>query len=311
MLLGKTLSFKNMNVSLDRKKINSRIKCPICSARATRWEAIGNGANSRAARSFIIYKCNFCGHGFIYPGVKNEQELLDHYDKDYSKGYDPEIKTKDFQLRQKQYQLSLTLIKKYLPKKNISVLDFGCSTGQFLKIMPARWKKFGFEVNKFELDYVAKHYKNITLFSKIAQVKKKKYDLIILRGVIEHLIDFKKLFSVIDHSLKKGGLVFICATPDFSSPGAALYRARWNQICPPEHYHQFTMASAAILFAKHNFGLKDLYHSYLETPYADFKKDSLKFILNTRRILEHKKPVETIHPYPGTMMSLIFEKIKK
>lgn len=274
--------------------------CPICTSRSRFWESV---------KGFKIYKCLFCGHGFFYPGVKTRTELLGHYNEDYSQTYKPERLSKDFRLRQKQYELDTAMIRGHNSKSKISVLDFGCSTGQFLNSMPAAWKKYGYEVNRSELDYVTKHYSHITMFSEIIELKKQKYDLITLRGVIEHLFDFQELFSVLNSSLKKGGKIYICATPDFSSPAAVVYRSKWNQIAPPLHYHQFTAASIAILFAMHNFGLKLLSHPYAETPYADFANDSAGFIRNVKRLGHGRKPDRTAHAFPGTMMSLIFEKL--
>lgn len=302
------------------KKIKNSIdnipKCPICSSKSRFYFSVEESATdseyltnkSQGLKTFNIYKCNLCGHGFFYPGVKNQEELYGFYNEKYAENYSPEVMSEDFIKRQKQYKLDLELLENHLPQKDISVLDFGCSTGQFLNAMPSNWKKYGYEVNKFEIDYISKNYKKIKVFSSMSQLKQNSYDVITLRGVIEHLFDFDELFSLINHSLKKKGLVFVGATPDFDSPCSRIYRSQWNQISAPEHYHQFTATSLAILFAKNGFSFKVLHHSYLETPYADPKNDGLKFIKNTQRILNHKKPLDTPHAYPGTIMSLIFEK---
>jgi SAM-dependent methyltransferase len=257
-----------------------------------------------------MYKCTFCGHGFLFPGVADERQLHGHYGRDYATAYSPEIRSKGFLLRKQQYAQDAALLTEHMPrKKHVSVLDYGCSTGQFLNAMPAHWKKSGFEVNQFELDYIRAQYKHIKVFPELSQLKKHAFDLVTMRGVIEHLFDFEQLFSVLKHSLKRGGIVYICATPDFSSPAAHVYRSTWNQIAPPLHYHQFTAASIAILFAAHNFGLKFITHPYLETPYAHFPKDAGLFVRNTKRVLRGARPRRTNHPYAGTMMSLLFEQM--
>ncbi|KKK48436.1 hypothetical protein LCGC14_3145120, partial [marine sediment metagenome] len=120
---------------------------------------------------------------------------------------------------------------------------------------------------------------------------------------------FSELFLLINQKLKKDGILYICATPDFNSPCSFLYKSQWNQIDPPFHYHQFTATSITLLFAKYGFGLKALYYQYLETPYANFQKDADKFIKNIKRYYENKDPVNTVHAYPGNIMSLIFERI--
>ncbi len=294
-------------------EITDKPSCPICLSDSRFWdfakEDILSEDSDREPKIFKIYKCNSCGHGFIYPGLKSNEELLKYYDENYAKTYDPDVDDKSIKLRKNQYIVDVELIKKYITKETISVLDIGCSTGQFLNNMPSNWNKFGYDINKYYIDYISKHYKNITPFSEISQIKDDFFDLITLRGVIEHMFDLTESFSLLNNKLKEIGIIFICATPDFNSPCSYIYKSSWNQINPPFHYHQFTAASITILFSKHGFGLKALHYQYVETPYADFPKDALKFINNIKRFFEKKDPIDTVHAYPGNIMSLIFEKI--
>jgi len=288
--------------------------CPICLSDSRFWDKSVNIAPKNNGKTkkeeFLIYKCNSCGHGFLHPGLQNKEELQKYYNEDYATSYNPDIEDESFKLRKEQYKLDVNLIKSYVSIDKISVLDYGCSMGMFLNAMPSEWKKYGYEINKFELEYIAKNFKEIRTFSDVSQIRKNNFDLITLRGVIEHLFDFNDLFSILIDSLKDKGLVYVCATPDFNSPCACVYKSYWNQIGPPLHYHQFTAASITILFGNKGFGLRNLTYPYENTPYSDFPRDGIKFINNVRRIIENDKPVETQHAYPGTMMSLVFEKVK-
>jgi len=293
-------------------------KCVICSASSRFWSAVppyrgsqqATSKSQRGTKVFNLYKCDRCGHGFFYPGVRGQKELDRFYDEGYAHDYHPDVKNESFVKRHKQYRLDVSHIQDFLPAGNISVLDFGCATGQFLNAMPDHWRKNGFEVNKFEIEYVKKNYGNIRILSDIRQLPKQTFDLITLRGVIEHLFDFNNLFSVIEESLKKGGMVYICATPDFNSPCSVVYKAQWNQIGAPLHYHQFTAASLAILFAKHHFGLKVLRYDYLDTPYEHFEDDASKFVDNVNSALKNQTLRATDHAYPGTMITMLFKDIK-
>ena len=84
--------------------------------------------------------------------------------------------------------------------------------------------------------------------------------MITLRGVIEHMQDHQPLIDLLARALRPQGLLFISATPDFSSPCAALYREQWNQIACPEHIHQFTPASLSYLLARAGLVLRALHH---------------------------------------------------
>lgn len=290
-----------------------KTKCPICKSYSNYWETISetNESNNiqKKKRLFQLFKCNFCGHGFFSPGINDKFELLNYYNQNYATNYNPEISNKKFEQRKEQYILDIELIKNFLDKDEITVLDYGCSTGQFLNCMPSNCKKYGYEVNKFEVEFIKSHYENIIIFQEKTENYENSFDLITLRGVIEHLFEFKELFLLINKSIKKDGLVYVCATPDFNSPCAKIYKTLWNQISAPIHYHQFTSTSISILFAKNGFGLKLLHYPYIETPYADFPEDALKFIANIMNSFDNTNLLNTKHAYPGNMMSLIFQKI--
>ena len=78
------------------------------------------------------------------------------------------------------------------------MLDFGCGNGEFLSLFKS--KKFGYEYN---LD--AKVNQKITRISK-KEVFTKKFDMIIMRGVIEHLPDFDQIVKKLSKCLVKNGL---------------------------------------------------------------------------------------------------------
>jgi SAM-dependent methyltransferase len=272
-------------------------KCPICNGNSYNWDDIPNGDNL-----LHLLKCKDCGHGFFFPGVESKEKLLEIYDEDYADVYLPEKNSKEFELRKIQYLADVELLKKHI-QNEVNVLDIGCSTGEFLVRMPNSWDKSGFEVNPFELDYLKKNKPEIKLYDELNKIPENQFDIITLRGVIEHFFDFDELFDTIKKCLKKTGQVYICATPDFSSPCATLYKKNWNQIAGLKHYHHFTQSSIAFLFAKHGFGLKMLIHPYESTPYADFNNDANKFINNVQGSV-----IDTKHAYPGTMMSLLFDR---
>ena len=285
----------------DNRTLSQELRCPICSSEANFWSSVDN---------YKLYKCVRCGHGFFNPGVSSKEELKTFYNQDYAEDYNPDINNESFIQRQRQYQLDIQYLYPYLSKDDVKVLDFGCSTGQFLNIMPDSWQKNGFEVNQFEMSYIRDNYKDINVFSEIKQLEESSFDLITLRGVIEHLFDFDDLFRAINKSIRSGGLVYICATPDFNSPCSVLYLSEWNQISAPLHYHQFTASSLALLFAKAGFGLKGLHYDYIDSDYAVFQSDAAKFIKNTQALSEKGHVSHANHAYPGTMVNMIFEKIE-
>jgi len=291
--------------------------CPICSSKSHYWTTVEQSAyemhrvtdKGYNKKTFHLYRCSRCGHGHHDPGVENQQELLKYYTQDYAKDYLPDKDNERFLQRREQYKLDLAVALPYLSEKEIFVLDFGCSVGEYLKAMLENWNKHGYEINKHEIEYLREQHKDITVYSDIEQIPENQFDLITFRGVIEHLYDFDDAFRLINKSIKPHAHIFVSATPDFNSPCAHVYVEQWNQICVPFHYHQFTAASLAILFAENGFGLKGLHYPYYETPYADFENDARYFISNVQHLYKGERIESSLHAYPGTMMSAVFQKV--
>lgn len=293
--------------------------CPICGHASTYWVTVAQSADASLRHTesdynrsrFHMFRCQRCGHGHHYPGVEDEQMLLTLYGEDYANDYVPDASNNQFLRRKEQYGLDVSYLMPFLPQGHITVLDVGCSVGEYLSVMPSSWEKHGFEVNAHEIEYLGRHHSQIRVYDDLDQIPDREFNVITLRGVIEHLFEFDTVLLLIKRAIKSGGHVFISATPDFGSPCAVVYREHWNQVCVPYHYHHFSVSSLSILFAKYGFGLKGVTHPYLATPYAEFPSDARKFIDNTRSVLAGRSIVaDNLHAFPGTMMSLVFQSVE-
>ena len=120
-------------------------------------------------------------------------------------------------LNDKKRLKSFLYEKKFIEKfvnLNTKVCDVGCSTGEFLKYINWTGKKYGMEINKRA---IALAKKNNIKFNHNVLNKKNYFNVIIFRGTIQHLdqpfLYLKKSYE----ALKKGGYLFILATPNISS----------------------------------------------------------------------------------------------
>lgn len=195
--------------------------------------------------SHTIVGCKNCN--FIYVANTPPQEY-------YIKYYKKESKYEGVRKHEAHEEITKKEINKFLNKnikKNARILDVGCSTGSLLfyiknkgyknvsgidpapKCKLVAKKQYGLDVATYDLDSFH---------------PKKKYDLIILSQVLEHLIDVKESIKKISSWLKDDGYIFI------GVPNAEKFYLNFKEPFgefSTEHINFFTEAS--LYFLMNNF----------------------------------------------------------
>ena len=261
-------------------------KCPLCNSKNVKF-------SYTSIKDKIDY--SYCKNCTLYFQTKihslSNKDISKFYTKNYFiKGYaDGSIA---YFNRSKQYFLDKKYIKKfYKDNKRNSILDYGCGNGKFLKLFSG--KKFGYEYNK-----------NVKITSSIKtlsiqEIKKKKFDLIIMRGVIEHLKDVKKILSILTKCLKKNGVFIILATPNTLSYCFVKNKKAFNQNNERHLYH-FNFINLTDIFMRFGLFNFDTSLPYIETPYVNFKENMIK--------LKKIKSIKNSPPFVGNMLSMAFKK---
>lgn len=289
---------------LQRKLLNMRRRCPICLEKSRPFLR----HKDFFGRKVQLRKCVNCGHGF-YSLRYSEAQFEKIYADDYADGYIGET-TEDQALREREYHNDVHRMLSQAPElseRAISVLDIGCSSGGFLDAMPNTWNKSGTEVNSVYLERLAQERPSWNIAPSLSHFGGQKFDLVTLRGVIEHIQDHGELLDFLQGVLSPGGYVFITATPDFSSSAAILYKEMWKQIVCPEHVHQFTSASIVLLLARSGLSPVSITHPYLDSVYADPNKDGKQFLRNfSSSNRKSSEPALFQHAFPGNMMTGLF-----
>ena len=256
------------------------------------------------------YQCLNCGLVYIHP-VPSDEELIKYYDAAYFTNYDPdeERRGKRYRQRLNQYKIDLKHILKY--KSSGTVLDFGCGNGKYLEMFPSSFKKIGYEINPKAIEHLKKSSIGKFYTENIKCIQEKDIDLILMRGVIEHLPDPVSITELLCDKLKNGGYLFISATPNIDSPGAVLYKEKWNQFYFPDHLFYFSVRSLSFLLARFGLACIDAAFPYLETPYADLDTDIYHWLKDSKQYFSGK-PVTSVKSTAlvGNMLSVVFKKHK-
>lgn len=138
----------------------------------------------------------------------------------------------------KSYMLSkkANWIKKYF--RDGSILDFGCGTGEFLKVMKSRdWNVVGVEPNESARNL--SNEKGIETINSLNDLKDQKFDVISLWHVLEHLPDQNEKLSSFFELLHEDGLLII-AVPNYNSYDAKIYKEEWAAWDVPRHLYHFS-----------------------------------------------------------------------
>jgi len=144
-------------------------------------------------------------------------------------------------------QKKLQLINSFNSEQK-TLLDIGAGTGDFLATcLQNNWKVFGVEPN-LEARNIAKE-KNVFLQEKIDFFTEKKFDVITLWHVLEHVENLEEYIHKLKNLLNENGTLVI-AVPNFKSYDATYYKEFWAAFDVPRHLWHFSQNSIHKLFSK-------------------------------------------------------------
>lgn len=166
------------------------------------------------------------------------------------------------------------LIEKYNSGSK-TVLDVGAGTGEFLAACKNRnWEVFGVEPNE-------KANKSTTekiggkVYRKLEDVPEKKFDVITLWHVLEHVPNLTVYVQLLKSRLKPGGTLII-AVPNFKSYDAKFYKEFWAAYDVPRHLWHFSKKSIRLLFKSEGVNVIKVKPMYFDAFYVSLLSEKYK-----------------------------------
>lgn len=156
------------------------------------------------------------------------------------------------------------VVKKYSIRKKVrlinsysitskKLLDVGAGTGDFLLgAKEGDWKVCGMEPNSNAIKKAAE--KGVTLYSDFSELENKKFDVITLWHVLEHLPDLDKQIEKFRNVLAENGTLIV-AVPNYKSFDAKWYKENWAAYDVPRHLWHFSRTSISKIFSSHKMNV--------------------------------------------------------
>ena len=242
--------------------------CPVCASQSY-WSVLK--ANKETLGAFEIIKCGLCGLSRTFP-IPNEKSPTDY---EYYQNLYYQNSRKYFEYMRE----ILNIVQLYKTKGE--VLDIGCGVGFLVELAT----KMGYNAQGIDPSMAARFAReerglNIiqgNLFE--AKFPDKRFDIIVMNHVLEHISEPVPLLREVNRILKNDG-IFITCQPNIRSLMFFIQKANWYPLQPQEHLWQFTPKSVALLLEKGNFTVvKSIITSVDHRPYIGLKGIIKKIIL--------------------------------
>jgi len=229
---------------LDRQLVNKtsvdngegwseRNQCPICKKENSEYQF--------SKFEFDLVKCKECNTAYfnVIPNNTNDvysaPQALDHSKAGY-------LINKDYR-KIRFAEERINLIEEYIDKtiNGISILDVGCGTGWFLETAKEKGAAcYGLELGEQLAQFTSERLEIPIWNCELEELKTdKKFDVITMFDLIEHVKDPVRLIACAKSLLTEKGIILIF-TPQFDSAAIQIMKEKSNLIMPAEHLSYFT-----------------------------------------------------------------------
>lgn len=238
-----------------RYKAIEGVICPGCGALAhtVKYEYVVGDARSS------IYSCGGCDLMFLSPLV-----LADLDNRQMDAVDDAELFNNALLKNLHEsfiIKKEIRKVRRKLGDGSLSLLDIGCGTGWTTSI----WKKGGFDVTGVEPsqqrgDYARKKYGIRIISGYVEDVPLgEKFDVIVIRHVLEHFESPYPVLRSIRNLLNKNGLLVVIV-PNLNCIGRYLFNTNWTWVLP-WHCNFFNPRSLRHILSRSGFKVLNCYQT--------------------------------------------------
>lgn len=199
----KTRAFFNNDGSLNMEYFED-IKCYYCGSDGFTGEFFDR-------YGFRHVRCSNCGMAYANPRIKSNIAHNLYSQDDYAQSYKlklvPSIDYRRNTLAVNKYNQIVSLLKRNKGR----VLDIGCGLGEMLSVFKEHgWDTLGVEFNPFASGYAKENFGIPVMNKSIYDFdESRKFDVIMLWGVLEHLYDPSNILDKCNKLLKDDSLLVI------------------------------------------------------------------------------------------------------
>jgi len=202
-----------------------------------------------------LLKCSICGFCLIYP-PPDEKHLSEIYSGIYHYDNNFILDTLITLYASIDLRSDIKLINKY--RKSGKILDIGAGRGDLLLGLDKKWEKWAHDPYLSNGDIKTlkgKIGKNVNIRKRLDEYEENYYDVVVLRNIIEHTLQFRDLIKNSYRMLKKGGVLFI-RTPNIESTGYKNFGVDWYVITYAGHIVFFNCKNLSDMLKKTGFNVK-------------------------------------------------------
>jgi SAM-dependent methyltransferase len=234
-----------------------RTPCDLCGADQSELYYSGERWKNILRHEIALVRCRHCGLIYLNPRPTADEIGL-YYPNDY-RPFRPAVEDERFVLmrwfRRRRLNQRRKLIERYSGQTSGRVLDAGCATGLFLRVMEqAGWQVAGVEPIASAANYARTRF-GLDVYQGTlddSPYPNEFFDVVTFWDVLEHAYTPTLQLTRAAELLRRDGLLAV-NVPNWNSLERRWFGAYWSGFDPPRHLYVFTKATLTALLKKTGF----------------------------------------------------------